>query len=164
MRRRDTRLLSDSEARTAGWMGDLEESLSQSHSSGSFIHSCLPEAGLPGCPCRAPLLATSHLRAARPWCPGAGWRWCGGRGLWWCAGARGPGCMVHAGVMLVVQRPGGARLPCCSRFQRKAPQGAPQLLCTELFHLRNLYFRQKRPCGSHMESALSELRFLLWPV
>ena len=94
MRRRDTRLLSDSEARTTGWMGDLEESLSQSHSSGSFIHSCLPEAGLPGCPCRAPLLATSHLRAARPWCPGAGWRWCGGRGLWWCAGARGPGCMV----------------------------------------------------------------------
>ena len=72
--------------------------------------------------------------------------------------------MVHAGVMLVIQRPGGARLPCCSRFQRKAPQGAPQLLRTELFHLRNLYFRQKRPCGSHMESALSELRFLLWPV
>ena len=49
-------------------MGDLEESLSQSHSSGSFVHSCLPEVGLPGCPCRAPLLATSHLWAAR--CPG----------------------------------------------------------------------------------------------
>lgn len=43
---------------------------------------------------RAPSLATGHLRAARPWCPGAGWHWCGGSGLWWCAGARGPCHMV----------------------------------------------------------------------
>lgn len=54
-------LLSKSEARyrTVGWVGDLvycpvgkaaEESLSQSHLSGSFIHSCLPEAGLLGVP------------------------------------------------------------------------------------------------------------------
>ena len=77
----------------------------------------------------------------------------------WCQAA-----MVHAAMMLVIQRPGGARLPCCSGFQRKAPQGAPQLLRTELLHLRNLYFRRKRPCASRMESALSELRLLLWPV
>ena len=124
-------------------MGDLEESLSQRHSAGSLIQSCLPAAGLPGCPAVLRRWLQGICGQHGPGVPGqagtgAEAAGCGGVLV---HGGRATLCqaaLAHVAVMLGTNGLAVPGCPVAADFgDRRPPQGAPQLLRTELSHLRN---------------------------
>lgn len=124
-----------------------EESLSQSHSSGSFIHSCLPEAGLLGVPA-----------APRCWLQVT----CGQRGLG-VPGQAGPGAEAEGGGGVLVRGGRAAMAPACDGARGR--DAADPVAWRRQAALLQRISEREAPSGSStapLHTALPSQEFVFW--